>query len=155
MTFALTGYVFGWSAQSISRIDTRPWIVPGAWTALEEDFAKDPPTYVVDVQFPAKNTHYPVRDFPILAGLLSERYGPVAWTSEGVTYQMNSSRGAFEKRRSGEQSQRLVFPLTMNLPVGIATLQHTDRWIGIPLCAFLTLVRKIIEPRLPISRRPP
>jgi ADP-heptose:LPS heptosyltransferase len=42
----------------------------------------------------------------------------------------------------------------MNLPVGIATLQHTDRWIGIPLCAFLTLVRKIIEPRLPISRRP-
>jgi ADP-heptose:LPS heptosyltransferase len=42
----------------------------------------------------------------------------------------------------------------MNLPVGIATLQHTDRWIGIPLCAFLTLVRKIIEPRPPISRRP-
>ena len=42
----------------------------------------------------------------------------------------------------------------MNLPAGIATLQHTDRWIGIPLCAFLTLVRKIIEPRLPISRRP-
>jgi ADP-heptose:LPS heptosyltransferase len=42
----------------------------------------------------------------------------------------------------------------VDLPVGIATLQHTDRWIGIPLCAFLTLVRKIIEPRLPISRRP-
>ena len=42
----------------------------------------------------------------------------------------------------------------MDLPVGIATLQHTDRWIGVPLCAFLTLVRKIIEPRPPVSRQP-
>lgn len=41
----------------------------------------------------------------------------------------------------------------MDLPVGIATLQHTDRWIGVPLCAFLTLVRKIIEPRPPVSRQ--
>jgi nucleoside-diphosphate-sugar epimerase len=23
----------------------------------------------------------------------------------------------------------------MDLPVGISTLQHTDRWIGAPLCA--------------------
>jgi ADP-heptose:LPS heptosyltransferase len=42
----------------------------------------------------------------------------------------------------------------MDLPVGIATLQHTDRWIGIPLCALLTLVRKIIEPRLSAARQP-
>src|SRR5436305_2178265 len=42
----------------------------------------------------------------------------------------------------------------MDLPVGIATLQHTDRWIGVPLCAFLTVVRKIIEPRPPVSRQP-
>src|SRR5438552_8915560 len=42
----------------------------------------------------------------------------------------------------------------MDLPVGISTLQHTDRWIGVPLCAFLTLVRKIIEPRPPVSRQP-
>ena len=41
----------------------------------------------------------------------------------------------------------------MNLPVGIATLQHTDRWIGVPLCFFLTLWRKIIEPRPPSARR--
>lgn len=34
----------------------------------------------------------------------------------------------------------------MELPVGIATLQHTDRWIGIPLCAILTLVRRIFAP---------
>ncbi|MEP6810935.1 MAG: glycosyltransferase family 9 protein, partial [Chthoniobacterales bacterium] len=42
----------------------------------------------------------------------------------------------------------------MDLPVGIATLQHTDRWVGIPLCAFLTLVRKITE-RRPSGARPP
>src|SRR5438552_7051593 len=42
----------------------------------------------------------------------------------------------------------------MDLPVGIATLQHTDRWIGVPLCAFLTLVRKIIEPRPAVLRQP-
>src|SRR5216110_4060105 len=33
----------------------------------------------------------------------------------------------------------------MDLPVGISTLQHTDRWIGAPLCAILTLLRKIFE----------
>jgi ADP-heptose:LPS heptosyltransferase len=31
----------------------------------------------------------------------------------------------------------------MDLPVGISTLQHTDRWLGGPLCAILTLFRKI------------
>jgi len=33
----------------------------------------------------------------------------------------------------------------MDLPVGIQTLQHTDRWVGGPLCAILTLLRKIFE----------
>jgi ADP-heptose:LPS heptosyltransferase len=33
----------------------------------------------------------------------------------------------------------------MDLPVGISTLQRTDRWIGAPLCAILTLLRKIFE----------
>src|SRR5437667_6900280 len=33
----------------------------------------------------------------------------------------------------------------MDLPVGISTLQHTDRWIGAPLCAILTFVRRIFE----------
>ena len=92
VTFPLTGYVFGWSAQSILQIDTRPWIVPGAWNALEEDFAKHPPAYVVDVQVPAKNAHYPVGDFPILARLLAEHYRPVARTAEGVIYRRNASR---------------------------------------------------------------
>jgi ADP-heptose:LPS heptosyltransferase len=42
----------------------------------------------------------------------------------------------------------------MDLPIGIATLQHADRRIGVPLCAFLTLTRKIIEPRRPGARQP-
>src|SRR5437762_25979 len=33
----------------------------------------------------------------------------------------------------------------MDLPVGIQTLQHTDRWVGVPLCAILTLLRRILE----------
>ena len=31
----------------------------------------------------------------------------------------------------------------MDLPAGILTLQLTDRWVGAPLCAILTLLRKI------------
>lgn len=42
----------------------------------------------------------------------------------------------------------------MDLPVGIATLQHTDRWIGVPLCFILTLLRKIVERRPPTARLP-
>ena len=38
----------------------------------------------------------------------------------------------------------------MDLPVGISTLQRTDRWIGAPLCAILTILRRIFE-----SARPP
>src|SRR5213596_1372647 len=33
----------------------------------------------------------------------------------------------------------------MDLPANISTLQRTDRWIGAPLCAILTLLRKIFE----------
>src|SRR6476620_4137999 len=33
----------------------------------------------------------------------------------------------------------------MDLPVGIQTLQGTDRWVGAPICAVLTLLRKIFE----------
>src|SRR4029077_6543781 len=33
----------------------------------------------------------------------------------------------------------------MDLPVGISTLQHTDRWVGAPLCAILTILRRIFE----------
>src|SRR5213083_2092780 len=33
----------------------------------------------------------------------------------------------------------------MDLPANISTLQRTDRWIGAPLCAILTLLRRIFE----------
>ena len=33
----------------------------------------------------------------------------------------------------------------MDLPVGISTLQRTDRWIGVPLCVILTILRRIFE----------
>src|SRR6266567_1731180 len=33
----------------------------------------------------------------------------------------------------------------MDLPVGIHTLQRTDRWVGVPLCVILTTLRRIFE----------
>jgi len=33
----------------------------------------------------------------------------------------------------------------MDLPAGILTLQLTDRWVGAPLCAILTILRRIFE----------
>ncbi len=84
-TFPLTGYVFG---GPIPGFDTRGRILPGAWSTLEQDFARHPPTYIVDVQPDPKTAQYPVKNFPILAKLLAERYQPVAHTAEGVIYRM-------------------------------------------------------------------
>jgi len=84
-TFPLTGYVFG---GPIPGLDTRSRILPGAWSSLEQDFTTHPPTYIVDVQPDPRSAHYPVKDFPILAKLLTERYQPVAHTAEGVIYRM-------------------------------------------------------------------
>src|SRR5215471_11648419 len=42
----------------------------------------------------------------------------------------------------------------MDLPVGISTLQRTDRWIGAPLCLFLSVLRRIFESAgLPVRRK--
>jgi ADP-heptose:LPS heptosyltransferase len=42
----------------------------------------------------------------------------------------------------------------MDLPVGISTLQRIDHWIGAPLCAILTVLRRIFESAgLPGPRR--
>jgi len=84
-TFPLTGYIFG---GPIPGVDTRSRILPGAWSTLEQDFVKHPPTYIVDVQPDWKSAHYPVKNFPILAKLLAERYQAVAQTAEGVIYRM-------------------------------------------------------------------
>ena len=84
-TFPLTGYVFG---GPIPGYDTRSRILPGAWSMLEQDFNSHPPTYIVDVNPGPKSAYYPVKDFPILAKLLAERYQPVAHTADGVIYRM-------------------------------------------------------------------
>src|SRR4029077_8646047 len=45
-TFPLTGKVFG---GPVPGFDTRGRILPGAWNILERDFARHPPTYIIDV----------------------------------------------------------------------------------------------------------
>jgi hypothetical protein len=60
--------------------------LPGAWSTLQQDFARNPPAYIVDVQADSKTAENPVSDFPILAKLLREHYQPVARTDEGVIY---------------------------------------------------------------------
>jgi len=84
-TFPLTGYVFG---GPIRGLDTRSRILPGAWTTLEQEFARHPPIYIVDVQPDPKSAQSPVKNFPILDKLLAERYQPAAHTAEGVIYRM-------------------------------------------------------------------
>jgi 4-amino-4-deoxy-L-arabinose transferase-like glycosyltransferase len=80
---SLTGHVFG---GVLPGVDTRRWIVAGAWDNLEKDFSEHPPAYIVDVQADLRQPH-PVQDFPILSKLLAEHYRPVAKTAEGVVYQ--------------------------------------------------------------------
>jgi 4-amino-4-deoxy-L-arabinose transferase-like glycosyltransferase len=84
-TFPLTGYIFG---GRLPGLDTRSRILPGAWENLQQDFAKHPPTYIVDVQADPKMAQYPVKNFPVLAKLLAEHYEPVARTAEGMIYRM-------------------------------------------------------------------
>ncbi len=84
-TFPLTGYVFG---GPIPGLDTRSRILPGAWTTLEQEFTRHPPAYIVDVQPDPNSEQHPVKNFPILAKLLAERYQAVAHTAEGVIYRM-------------------------------------------------------------------
>src|SRR5229473_405872 len=43
----------------------------------------------------------------------------------------------------------------MDLPLGISTLQNTDRWIGVPLCAILTFLKKILNSKRPTGPRQP
>jgi hypothetical protein len=46
------------------------------------------PTYIVDVQAAPKGEQGRVKNFPILAKLLTQQYQPVAHTAEGVIYLM-------------------------------------------------------------------
>ena len=87
LSFPLTGSIFG---GTVPGLDTRYRIRPFAWATLEEDFKKHPPAYIIDL-YSEPGALYPVRDFPILAKLLAERYQPVARTAEGVVYRMRAS----------------------------------------------------------------
>ena len=83
-TFPLTGYIFGGPIPgSILQPDL-------AWrlTNLEQILPGIRLIYIVDVQPDPKSAYYPVKDFPMLAKLLAERYQPVAHTAEGVIYRM-------------------------------------------------------------------
>jgi len=82
LTFPLTGFIFG---GELPGVDTRNRIVPGAWDKLEEDFRKHPPVLIADL-YSGPDAQYPVRDFPVLARLLAQRYQAVAKTAEGVVY---------------------------------------------------------------------
>jgi 4-amino-4-deoxy-L-arabinose transferase-like glycosyltransferase len=84
LTFPLTGRVFG---GPLPGVDTRKWIVPGAWDILEQDFSKHPPVFIVDLEH-GPDERYPVRDFPILARLLEDRYQPVLRVTWAVIYRL-------------------------------------------------------------------
>jgi 4-amino-4-deoxy-L-arabinose transferase-like glycosyltransferase len=88
LTFPLTGRVFG---EPLPGVDTRKWIVPGAWNILEQDFSKHPPIYIVDLEH-GRQELYPVRDFPILARLLEDRYEPVLQATWGTIYRLRQGR---------------------------------------------------------------
>ena len=85
ITASLTGHIFG---GPLPGVDTRNRIVPGAWENLQQDFAKHPPTYIVNVQNDPKTAQDRITNFPILAKLLKERYQPVTRTADGVIYRM-------------------------------------------------------------------
>jgi hypothetical protein len=81
LTFPLTGF------DGPRNVDTRRWIMPEAWSQLEQDFSRHPPTYILDC-YSHPGARYPVRNFPILAKLLAERYQLVTTTAEGDIYRM-------------------------------------------------------------------
>ena len=71
-------------------VDSRKRIMPGAWTTLEQDFRKHPPSYIV-VTESGRSGDYPVQNFPILAKLLAEHYLPIARTNDGMIYRVDGS----------------------------------------------------------------
>ncbi|PZR70894.1 MAG: hypothetical protein DLM73_16920 [Chthoniobacterales bacterium] len=83
LTYPLTGFIFG---GDLPGVDTRKWIVPGAWEALDQDFRKHPPLYIVDL-YAGPEAQYPASQFPVLARWL-ESYEPVARTTQGVIYRI-------------------------------------------------------------------
>jgi 4-amino-4-deoxy-L-arabinose transferase-like glycosyltransferase len=87
-TFPLTGSIFG---GPLPDVDTRNRILPGSWDNLQQDFAKHPPAYIIDL-YSGPSAQYRVQQFPILAKLLAEHYQPVARTADGVIYRRDHYR---------------------------------------------------------------
>jgi hypothetical protein len=83
VTFPLTGFIF---CGPLSGVDTRQYIAPGAWTNLQEDFARQPPAYIADL-YATPDAQYPVRDFVVLSTVLIKNYRPVAQINNAVIYQ--------------------------------------------------------------------
>jgi hypothetical protein len=85
-TFPLTGFIFG---PPLPGVETRNRIVPGSWDNLGKDLDAHPPAFIVDTEADP-DARYPSGAFPALAGLLAQRYHPVAKTADGVIYRRNS-----------------------------------------------------------------
>jgi 4-amino-4-deoxy-L-arabinose transferase-like glycosyltransferase len=82
-TFPLTGYIFG---GDLPGLDTTNRILPGAWSILEQDFARHAPAYIVQ-SLSERDRKYPMSHFPILANLVAAEYRPILRNSESVIYQ--------------------------------------------------------------------
>jgi hypothetical protein len=67
-------------------LDTTNRILPGAWSILEQDFARHAPAYIVQ-SLSERDRKYPMSHFPILANLVAAEYRPILRNSESVIYQ--------------------------------------------------------------------
>jgi 4-amino-4-deoxy-L-arabinose transferase-like glycosyltransferase len=84
LTFPLTGLIFG---GELPGFDTRDRIVPGSWDALDDDFRKHPPVYIIDLES-GPDAQYPANRFPVLTKWLEQRYELVTRTGQGVVYRI-------------------------------------------------------------------
>jgi hypothetical protein len=81
-TFPLTGYIF---AGPVPGVDTRGRILAGSWDNLVADFARHPPSFIVDAEVGPKAL-YPMPSFPRLDAIVRSEFTPILATSEGVLY---------------------------------------------------------------------
>src|SRR5438067_5168161 len=81
--------------------------------------------------------------------LWSPRNASNAGISRVLTERFCAASENFSQRLADSHNLSQIGPLRnrqrMDLPAGISTLQRTDRWVGAPLCAILTLFRRIFE----------
>src|SRR5438874_4889226 len=81
--------------------------------------------------------------------LWSPRNASNAGISRVLTERFCAASENFSQRLANSHNLSHIDPLRnrqrMDLPASISTLQRADRWVGAPLCAILTLLRKIFE----------